>query len=139
MFAHLGSIKMNIALKTTEAKSFKTSIWEPKPLKGIGQKEYTEYVCEMKMHAKEIKYFIFQIIYIQEVPAFRDFWFQGLIMKCGDHEFRGLFFSVKPQNGSKKYWKSTFWAFFHKILIFSPIQIAFQSLHAYRIFWNCHA
>ena len=26
--------------------------------------------------------------YIQEVPAFRDFWFQGVIMKCGDHEFR---------------------------------------------------
>ena len=28
---------------------------------------------------------------IQEVPAFRDFWFQRVIMKCGDHEFRGLF------------------------------------------------
>ena len=25
------------------------------------------------------------------VPAFRDFWFQKVIMKCGDHEFRGLF------------------------------------------------
>ena len=24
---------------------------------------------------------------IQEVPTFRDFWFQRLIMKCGDHEF----------------------------------------------------
>ena len=36
---------------------------------------------------------------IQEVPAFRDFWFQRVIMKCGDHEFRGLFLnSVKPQN-----------------------------------------
>ena len=28
---------------------------------------------------------------IQEVPAFRDFWFRMAIMKCGDHEFRGLF------------------------------------------------
>ena len=28
---------------------------------------------------------------LQEVPAFRDFWFQMVIMKCGDHEFRGLF------------------------------------------------
>ena len=28
---------------------------------------------------------------VQEVPAFRDFWFQMVIMKCGDHEFRGLF------------------------------------------------
>ena len=28
---------------------------------------------------------------IQEVPAFCDFWFQTVIMKCGDHEFRGLF------------------------------------------------
>ena len=28
---------------------------------------------------------------IQEVPAFRNFWFQRVIMKCGDHEFRGLF------------------------------------------------
>ena len=28
---------------------------------------------------------------LQEVPAFRDFWFQRVIMKCGDHEFRGLF------------------------------------------------
>ena len=27
----------------------------------------------------------------QEVPTFRDFWFQSAIMKCGDHEFRGLF------------------------------------------------
>ena len=25
------------------------------------------------------------------VPAFRDFWVQRVIMKCGDHEFRGLF------------------------------------------------
>ena len=28
---------------------------------------------------------------IQEVTTFRDFWFQRRIMKCGDHEFRGLF------------------------------------------------
>ena len=33
---------------------------------------------------------------LQEVPAFHDFWFQRVIMKCGDHEFLGLFFSVKP-------------------------------------------
>ena len=32
----------------------------------------------------------FQLV-IQEVPAFCDFWFQRVIMKCGDHEFRGLF------------------------------------------------
>ena len=28
---------------------------------------------------------------IQEVPAFCDFWFQRVIMKCGDQEFWGLF------------------------------------------------
>ena len=28
---------------------------------------------------------------IQEVPACRDFWYQRVIMKCGNHEFRGLF------------------------------------------------
>ena len=39
-------------------------------------------------------------------------------------------FSVKPQNGSKKFLKSTFWAFFHEILIFFPIQIVFPSLHS---------
>ena len=28
---------------------------------------------------------------VQGVPAFHDFWVQRVIMKCGDHEFRGLF------------------------------------------------
>ena len=28
---------------------------------------------------------------IQEVPAFRDFWYQMVILKCGDHELQGLF------------------------------------------------
>ena len=28
---------------------------------------------------------------VQGVPAFRDFWVQRIIMKCGDHEFGGLF------------------------------------------------
>ena len=28
---------------------------------------------------------------IQEVPTFRDFWYRMVILKCGDHEFRGLF------------------------------------------------
>ena len=37
---------------------------------------------------------------VQEVPAFRDFWFQRVIKKCGDHEFWGLFLvCIKPQNG----------------------------------------
>ena len=31
------------------------------------------------------------ILGVQEVPAFRDFCFQRAIMKCGDHEFWGLF------------------------------------------------
>ena len=30
-------------------------------------------------------------IYIQEIPAFRDFWCQRLIMKFRDHKFWGLF------------------------------------------------
>jgi hypothetical protein len=28
---------------------------------------------------------------LQEVPAFRDFRFHRVIMKCRDHEFQGLF------------------------------------------------
>ena len=63
-------------------------------------------------------------------------WF---LVPKGNHEMRGSWiprtvFSVKPQNGSKSFLKSTFWAFFHEILIFSPIEIAaFSSLllHAY--------
>ena len=37
------------------------------------------------------------------VPAFRDFWFQWpwVIMKCGDHEFRGLFLVQNPKMGPK--------------------------------------
>ena len=31
-------------------------------------------------------------IYVQEVPVFCDFWYQMVILKCGDHEFWGLFF-----------------------------------------------
>ena len=46
----------------------------------------------------------------------RILWF--LVPKSND-EMRGSWilrtvFSVKPQNGSKKIWKSTFWAFFQK-------------------------
>ena len=39
-------------------------------------------------------------------------------------------FSVKPQNGSKKFIKSTFWAFFSWNFDFFPIQIVFPSLHS---------
>ena len=64
-------------------------------------------------------------------------WF---LVPNGNHEMRGSWiprtvFSVKPQNGSKSFLKSTFWAFFHEILIFfSPIVIAAFScliFHAY--------
>ena len=34
-----------------------------------------------------LKNYIPLFLHIQEVPTFRDFWFQKVIMKCGDHEF----------------------------------------------------
>ena len=63
-------------------------------------------------------------------------WF---LVPKGNHEMRGSWiprtvFSVKPQNGSKSFLKSTFWAFFSWNFNFSPIEIAaFSSLlfHAY--------
>ena len=63
-------------------------------------------------------------------------WF---LVPNGNHEMRGSWipktvFSVKPQNGSKSFLKSTFWAFFSWNFDFSPIEIAaFSSLllHAY--------
>jgi hypothetical protein len=40
-------------------------------------------------------------------------------------------FSVKPQNGSQKFLKSTFWAFFlWNFEFFFPIQIVLKSLHS---------
>ena len=36
--------------------------------------------------------------YIQGVPAFPDFWSQRVIMKCGDHEFWGLFLAREKRN-----------------------------------------
>ena len=61
-------------------------------------------------------------------------WF---LVPNGNHEMRGSWiprtvFSVKPHNGYKKIWKFTF------LSLFFPIQIAFSSLYAYWISWNCH-
>ena len=55
---------------------------------------------------------------VQEVPTFCDFWFQRVIMNCKDHEVRGTFFSVKPQNGSKNFESPLFEPFFIKFWIF---------------------
>ena len=61
-------------------------------------------------------------------------WF---LVPNGNHEMRGSWiprtvFSVKPQNGSKSFLKSTFWAFFSWNFNFSPIEIAaFSSLLFY--------
>ena len=65
----------------------------------------------------------------------------GFLVSKSNHEMRGSWnagimnyedcFSAKPQNGSKKILKSTFWVFFHEILIFFPIQIIFSSLYSY--------
>ena len=67
-------------------------------------------------------------------------WF--LVPKC-NHEMQGSWilgtvFSVKPRNGSKSFQKSTFWALFHEILMFFPIETAFSSvqLHAKWISYN---
>ena len=63
-----------------------------------------------------------------------------------NHEMRGSWiprtvFSVKPQNGSKSFLKSTFWAFFHEILIFPLLKLQhfqvyyfIQSMTCY-LFW----
>jgi hypothetical protein len=71
-------------------------------------------------------------------------WF---LVPNGNHEMRGswiprIVFSVKPQNGSKSFLKSTFWALFSWNFDFSPIEIAaFSSLllHAYWISCNCYS
>ena len=55
---------------------------------------------------------------IQGVPQFRDFWYQRQTLNVKNHKFRGPFFSVKPQIGSKKFLKSPFLANFNKISIF---------------------
>ena len=39
--------------------------------------------------------------FLQEIPAFRDLWFQRVIMECGDHDFQGLYLVWNPKMGSK--------------------------------------
>ena len=76
-------------------------------------------------HGSESRLIVRYII-IQNVPAFHDFWFHWVIMKCGDHE---TIFRLKPQNGSKHFQKSTFWAFFQEDMMFFS--------HSYTIFKSC--
>ena len=45
----------------------------------------------VEFEGAEVILFHFMTLTIQEVPAFRDFGFQSVIMKCEDHELRGLF------------------------------------------------
>ena len=70
---------------------------------------------------------------IQEVPAFCDFLVPKSNHEMGWSWIPRTLFSVKPHNGLKRFLKSTFWVFFHEILIFFHIETAFscQQLHAY--------
>ena len=50
---------------------------------------------------------------LQKVPEFRDFWFQRVIMKCGDHEFiPRTVYSIKLKMGPKLFKSSLFELFF---------------------------
>ena len=68
---------------------------------------------------------------IQEVPAFRDFWFQRVIMKCGDYEFRG---QCKTLKWVQKILKVHFWSLFSKIPVFNP---ASSEVTLHKIFKSC--
>ena len=67
----------------------------------IGPKvcENLEFLQKWGEQERPIPYFLYphrdydssrESIQLQKVLAFCDFWFQRVIMKCGDHEFRGL-------------------------------------------------
>ena len=67
----------------------------------IGPKvcENLEFLQQWGEQERPIPYFLYphrdydssrESIQLQKVLAFRDFWFQRVIMKCGDHEFRGM-------------------------------------------------
>ena len=61
---------------------------------------------EVRFQTPTITYAMFFML--QEVPTFRDFWYQRLIMKFGDHEFRGPFLVLNLKMGPKIFQKSTF-------------------------------
>ena len=49
---------------------------------------------------------------LQEVPTFRDFWYQKGITKLGESRNVKLYLVLNPQIGAKKIVKSTFLAIF---------------------------